>query len=209
MAELIAGIIAYNEEELLPRCLESIKGKVDRIILVEGRIDAFPGDAVRSSDKTLQIANDYGCEIVTNQIPWANEAFMRSQYLLGNPDDWYITIDADEKCMTPLPSIADFPAGVDALAIKVVMIGAPVSVWRPRFFRHKGIMEYRQIHDALFSDGKLISRPAGTPQLSSVWFAHYQMNRSKLRRNQKSQYYKTGYAHEPQYRQEWRMFNVG
>lgn len=209
MGELIAGIIAYNEEQLLPQCLESIKGKVDRIILVEGRIAAFPGDSIHSSDRTLEIACDYGCEIITQETPWADEATIRNQYLVGKPGDWYVIIDADEKCMTGLPSVADFPIGIDAYAVNVIMIGAPVQIWRPRLFRHKGAMEYRAIHDALFSDGILISRPEDTPQLPSVWFAHYQMIRSALRRKQKRHYYTNGYAHESDYRKEWRMFNVG
>ena len=68
----------------MPQCLDSIVGKVDRIIVVEGRIAAFPGGSPTSTDNTLEIARDYGCEIVTNVLPWRNEAEMRSQYLTGN-----------------------------------------------------------------------------------------------------------------------------
>ena len=209
MGQLIACIIAYNEQELLPQCLESIKGKVDRIVLVEGRIAAFPGINTRSDDRTIEIARSYGAEVITEDTPYPCEAAMRSRYLVGEEGDWYLMIDADEKCMTALPDIADCPTGVDAYAINVRMIGASVQVWRPRLFRHVGQMEYRDIHDALFSNGTLISRPEDTPQLHSVWFAHYQMKRSQNRRNAKRLYYQTGYAHEPQRRQEWRMFNHG
>ena len=208
MAELIAGIIAYNEEQLLPRCLDSLVGKVDRIILVEGRIATYPGDGVRSTDNTLEIAASYGCEIITHDEPYPDEATMRSQYHVGKYDDWYVLIDADEKCMTPLPKIGDFPANARAYAVDSHMIGIKQSIWRPRIFKHKGEMEFRTIHDALFSDGKLISRPQDTPKLYSVWFAHYQMLRDEIRRTQKRQYYTHGYAHEADYRKEWSMWNI-
>ena len=123
MPELIAGIIAYNEEHLLPQCLDSIKDKVDRIVLVEGRIAAFPGDEIHSQDRTLEIAREYDCEIVTTDRAWADEAEMRSQYLVGNEGDWYIFIDADEACMTALPRVKDFPdnvhAGIHTLGTRV------------------------------------------------------------------------------------------
>lgn len=207
MPEIIGACIAYNEEKLLPQCLASLKGKVDRMIVVEGRIAAFPGDGTRSTDRTLEIAADYDCEIITQEEPLPDEATMRNQYLLGNPGDWYVFIDCDEKCMTPLPGIADFPTGVDAYAIKSWMVGVDNKIWRPRIFRHIGVMEYRDIHDALFSNGTLISRPQDVPKLHSVWFAHYQMFRGQARRQQKIEYFKTGYAHEPDFRKEWGMFN--
>ncbi len=209
MSKLIACIIAYNEQDLLPQCLESIKGKVDEIVLVDGRIAAFPGIGVDSTDNTTAIARSYGVQVITSATPYPCEAAMRSQYLIGEEGDWYLLIDADEKCMTALPGVTDLPDGIDAYAVHIRMIGAPTQVWRPRLFRHRGVMEYREIHDALFSNGMLISRPEDVPQLRSVWFAHYQMIRSESRRNQKRLYYQTGYAHEPQIRSEWRMFNYG
>jgi len=209
MARLIAGIITYNEEQLLAQCLESIVNKVDEIVLVDGRIAPFPGIGASSTDNTVAIARDYGAEVITSDTPYPCEADMRSKYLVGEDGDWYLLIDADEKCMTALPNIADLPSGIDAYSVHVRMIGAPTNVWRPRLFRHSGTMEYRAIHDALFSNETLISRPEDATQLHSVWFAHYQMARSENRRNQKRLYYQTGYTHEPQYRKEWRMFNHG
>ncbi len=208
MPKWIACIIAYNEEQLLPQCLDSIKDKVDKIVLVEGQIAAFPGVAVRSADRTIEIAESYGAEVITQGETWADEATMRNQYLAGKNGDWYLHIDADERLMTLLPNIADFPAGVNAYGVNVKIIGSNHSgSYRPRLFRHKGEMEYRKIHDALFSDGVLISQPDRVARLKSVWFAHYQMKRDASRRAQKQKYYTSGYAHESDYRQEWGMFN--
>lgn len=207
MTKLIAGIIAYNEEELLFDCLDSIVDKVDEIVLVDGRIAAFPGEGYKSTDRTVMIAESYGCTVIKPTRAWKDEAEMRSQYLIGEDGDWYVFIDADEVCMTPLPSVDDFPESVDAFKIIVRMIADGHGKYRPRLFRHKGVMEYKTIHDGLFSDGVLISNPNTVPALDTVWFAHYQTKRGKLRREQKREYYRDGYAHEGDYRKEWRMTN--
>jgi glycosyltransferase involved in cell wall biosynthesis len=207
MTKLIAGIIAYNEEYLLPCCLDSIVDKVDNIVLVDGRIDAFPGDGYKSTDNTVAIARDYGCRVIEPTRAWRDEQEMRSQYLVGDDGDWYVFIDADERCMTPLPCPEDFPEAVDAFSVLVKMIGDNTGKFRPRLFRHKGVMEYRGVHDALFSDGKLISNPNEVIKLHSVWFAHMQMRRDSDRRRSKHEYYKEGYKHESVIRHEWGMTN--
>ena len=208
MPELIACIIAYNEEKMLPGCLDSLVGKVDRIVLVEGRIAAYPGEGVHSTDRTVEIAERYGCEIITQETPYENEAAMRQNYLVGKDGDWYVLIDTDERVMTPLPAVSAFPSDSIAYAVDSHIIGVKNHIWRPRIFKHKGVMEFRAIHDALFSDGVLISRPQDTPKLYSVWFGHYQQLRNKERLAQKHEYYKTGYAHEAAYRVEWGMWNI-
>lgn len=205
MTNLIACIIAYNEEKLLPGCLASVIGKVDRVVVVEGRIDAFPGHGFRSIDATVNIARKCGATVILPKRAWNNEAEMRSQFLVGNEDDWYIVIDADERCMTPLPDIDDLPDNIHAYSVLVKMIGDNTGKYRPRLFRHQGHMEFREIHDALFSDGVLVSNPNKTQKLNSVWFAHDQMKRTTNRRSKKAEYYKHGYAHEPAYRQKWEM----
>ncbi len=206
MAKLIACIIAYNEADLLPGCLDSIYGKADEIVLVEGRIAAYPGDSPHSTDNTVAIAKSYGASIIQIDRAWTDECEMQSAYLIGNDGDVYFKIDADERLMTPLPRPEQLPHDVYKVAVN--MIGVPIRQLRPRLFRHRGEMVYRGVHDALWSDGVLISVPAQVPTLHSVWLAHYQMMRDANRRKQKNRYYQKGYAHEPPLRAEWNMYNV-
>ena len=56
MKKLSATIITFNEENNLRMCLDSLKGLVDEIIVV----DSF------STDRTCEIAKEYGA-IVTQQ----------------------------------------------------------------------------------------------------------------------------------------------
>jgi hypothetical protein len=206
MAKLIAVLITYNEEALLPDCLESIYGKADEIVMVEGRIADFPGDNIHSADNTIAIAESYGATVIQNNRAWHNECEMRSAYLVGNAGDVYFHIDADERLMTPLPCPEQLPG--DAYKVSVNMIGVSTKQLRPRFFRHKGMMEYRGVHDALFSDDTLVSNPKDVPTLHSVWLTHAQMLRDKNRRAHKEMYYRAGYVHEPAIRKDWNMYNV-
>jgi glycosyltransferase involved in cell wall biosynthesis len=201
---LIACIIAYNEERLLPDCLASLKGRVDRIVVVDGRIKHFPGAGHASTDATVQIASEYGAEVIEGVGLWDTEAEKRSAYFVGNEGDWYFMLDADERLMTPLPD--ELPGS--AYSVRVWWSDGGGCQWRPRLFRHTGKMEYRQLHDGLFSDGVLVSNPRTVPKIQSVWLLHVQNKRTAARRAQKKAYYHNAYAHEPTLRKAWRMIDV-
>ena len=83
---LSAIILTFNEEIHLERCLDSIKDVVDDIVIV----DCY------SSDRTVEIAAQYGANILQN--PWVNYA-TQFNWALGELDcdtDWVLRIDADE-----------------------------------------------------------------------------------------------------------------
>jgi tetratricopeptide (TPR) repeat protein len=69
----------------LGRCLESVAGLVDRIVL---------GDT-GSTDDSLAIARSFGAEIVS--VPWQNDfAHARNLVLEHSRCDWILVLDADE-----------------------------------------------------------------------------------------------------------------
>jgi tetratricopeptide (TPR) repeat protein len=69
----------------LRRCLESVAGLVDRILI---------GDT-GSSDDTREIARSFGAEIL--EIPWQNDfAHARNAVLEHSRCDWILVLDADE-----------------------------------------------------------------------------------------------------------------
>jgi len=63
---LTACVIVWDEEGLLPGCLESLVGRVDRCVVVDGVYADFPhGEgAITSTDRTRAIAEAYGAEWV-------------------------------------------------------------------------------------------------------------------------------------------------
>ncbi len=81
--KLSACIIAKNEENNLPRLLESIKGKFDEIILVD----------TGSTDKTVEIAKEYGCKVFEKK--WNGFADARNYAVSKASGDWLWHFDAD------------------------------------------------------------------------------------------------------------------
>ena len=83
-------ILTYNEELHLQRCLESVKNLAERIIIV----DSF------STDKTCEIAQQFGAEVIQRKFVNQAEQF---QWALENTNistEWVFRLDADEY-LTP------------------------------------------------------------------------------------------------------------
>lgn len=86
--KLSVCIITKNEEEELPRCLESIKHIADEIIVVDDN----------STDKTKEIAKKYGSKLYERTLDtFANQKNYALEKATG---DWILAIDADE-ILTP------------------------------------------------------------------------------------------------------------
>lgn len=81
-----ACLIVRNEEANLPRCLKSLKGLVDEIIVID----------TGSTDKTVAIAESFGAKI--GNFPWCEDfAAARNASLELATGDWALWIDADEE----------------------------------------------------------------------------------------------------------------
>lgn len=85
-------ILTYNEEKHLERCIKSLKEIAARLFVV----DSF------SKDKTLEIAQNYGVQIL--QHKWLNYATQFNWALsqLPSDTDWVLRIDADEYLLPEL-----------------------------------------------------------------------------------------------------------
>ena len=81
-----ACLIVKDEEELLPKCLKSIKNAVDEIIIVD----------TGSIDNTVTIAKNFGAKVYYHS--W-NDSFSeaRNHCLKYASGDWILQIDADEE----------------------------------------------------------------------------------------------------------------
>jgi glycosyltransferase involved in cell wall biosynthesis len=79
-------MIVKNEEKYLKECLESVKGVVDEIILVD----------TGSTDSTLRIAEEYKAKIF--YFKWINDFSAARNYSLKQcTGDWILYLDADER----------------------------------------------------------------------------------------------------------------
>lgn len=88
--KLVAVILTLNEARHLPRCLASLAGVADSVLIA----DSF------STDDTLRIAQEHGARVV--QHPFTNHATQFNWALtqLDSDTDWVLRIDADEV-LTP------------------------------------------------------------------------------------------------------------
>jgi glycosyltransferase involved in cell wall biosynthesis len=80
------SMIVRNAEADLPRCLASVTGVVDEMVVAD----------TGSSDATCQVAAQHGARVL--QIPWADDfAQARNQALAAVDADWVLVLDADEQ----------------------------------------------------------------------------------------------------------------
>lgn len=110
--KISACLIVKNEEKLLPQCLDSIKGWVDEIIIVD----------TGSTDKTMDIARSYGA--VVYEQKWKNDfSFHRNYSISKATGDWIFIIDADEEVPSPhgvaIREFIEKDKSSDVLTIKV------------------------------------------------------------------------------------------
>jgi glycosyltransferase involved in cell wall biosynthesis len=87
-----ACLVVRNEEAMIERCLESLAGVVEEIVLVhDGECD----------DRTLEIAASHGCQIHTRPLVGHAEASTVFAYEQAR-GEWILTLDADEFLSEPL-----------------------------------------------------------------------------------------------------------
>lgn len=127
-ADITILILTMNEEENLPKALESVKGFARRVVVVDSG----------STDRTVEIARAAGADVYEN--PWVNYAD-QFNWGLDNTDidtTWTFRLDADEQV---LPELARFleedlenvGADIDGIEIRRRMY------FLGRWIRHGGI----------------------------------------------------------------------
>ena len=86
-------MIVYNEENRIRRCLESVRGFVDEIIVAD----------TGSTDRTKSICEEYGARIF--EYPWAEDfAEVRNHSISKASCDWILLLDADEELLISDPA---------------------------------------------------------------------------------------------------------
>lgn len=144
---LSACMMVKNEEQNLPRCLESIKNVVDEIIIVD----------TGSTDRTVEIAESYGAKVYHH--PWENDfSKHRNQSISYAQGDWVFIIDADEEFVLKGGEPQHFREmllcgeleEIVTLSLRFVDIQRDTAVMNSnshRFFRRGEISYARSIHN--------------------------------------------------------------
>jgi len=132
-------MIVKNEEEFLPGCLDSVKGVVDEIVIVD----------TGSTDRTVEIARQYGAKVY--HYEWNDDfAAARNESLKHATCGWILVLDADETLDASsgpvLRAVASGRAPRAIYGCWVVNLGESGKVSEhvaPRFFPGGGLVAYR------------------------------------------------------------------
>ena len=151
-ATLTIGIITFNEENNIIRCLDSCaKIRTDKVLVV----DSF------STDRTVELCQAIGIKGITvKQHPFADYASQRNVLLAQVTTDYVLMLDADEELTEELgQSITEFiktgPAEAALFQRRVIFQGQTLHhVFQPdrclKLFRHRPERVYRGIvHEEL------------------------------------------------------------
>lgn len=137
MVKITACLVVYNEEKIIRRCLDSLKGAVDEIVLIHDG---------PCSDKTLEIVREYTKKIYIAERK--GDAAPHRQYSISKAaGDWVLIVDADEF-LTPelrknLKKLAeDKEADAYAFLTEVWCAGKPMT--KGTFSRFYRTMFYRK-----------------------------------------------------------------
>lgn len=138
-------LIVKNEEKFLARCLKSVRDIAQQLIIVD----------TGSSDRTVEIANEFSAEVYAHQ--WTNDfSAARNAALEHATGDWVLVLDADEELPAAQHAklVADIKnGGVMAYRLPLVNAGQETEgqSFVPRLFRNApGAFYSGRIHEQVF-----------------------------------------------------------
>jgi len=162
-------MIVRDEADNLPRCLQSVRGLVDQLIVVD----------TGSRDRTVEIAAQYGAEMY--QFAWRNNFAEARNYTLQQArGQWILILDADEEIaegQTEMIRALTETIDADAFGFCVRNWAAPGNLTRYsdslqiRLFRHGRNYGYEQaVHNQILPS---IIRQGGQVRDTSIVIHHY------------------------------------
>ena len=144
--DLTLCTIVKNEEATLLQTLDSVKGVVDEIVVVD----------TGSGDRTREIARDFGARVY--EFEWCDDfAAARNESLKHARGDWILVLDADEVLVPEIvPQIQQAIKGDRLLLINLIRqeIGASQSPYSlvSRLFRNRPDIRFSRPYHAMVDD---------------------------------------------------------
>lgn len=194
---LSAVMIVKNEEELLGRCLDTLKG-IDEIIITD----------TGSTDLTKEIASKYTSKIY--DFPWI-DSFCKARNFSNSKatGEWILTIDADEELLTPIEEIERIVDKTDKELLNInVTNGQGDTHKAPRLFKNqKDIFWMGDIHESLSKTGQedvpITIKYGYSPAHKNDPDRTIRILRKSLKTNPKLSRERYYYAREFYYRKDW------
>jgi len=139
-------MIVKNEENTLPKCLNSVKDVVDEMVVLD----------TGSSDRTPEVAQQFGAKV--HHFQWSNNfSAARNAALKYVTGDWVLVLDADEM-LTPniVPYMHDAIQSDEYILINLIRqeVGAVQSPYSlvSRLFRNHPEIRFERPYHALVDD---------------------------------------------------------
>lgn len=133
---LTASMIVRNEEAMLPRCLESLRGIDEIVILDTGSTDGTAAAAAAAHLSGLPV------RFIPNAYQWHDDFSHARNFCLDFcPEDWILTIDADEYLEpggleTVMNACRAAGSGIQAFSLKCQAHGGIAWHRSPRVYRN-------------------------------------------------------------------------
>ncbi len=185
MNQISATIITFNEEANLERCLNSLVGLADEIIVV----DSF------SEDATLEICRRYGCRVTSREFSGYGSQRQYACTLASN--SYILSLDADEVISDEMRSAImqlkkeGFRHRMYSAEVINYICGQPMrhSGWQPEiqvrlFDKRYATWDLRDVAERLtYSDSVVPARLPGCVhhyRCSSIKELHYKEKRNSI-----------------------------
>lgn len=139
MSKLVSVcMIVKNEEDVLPRCLDAIRGLWDELIIVD----------TGSTDRTVDIAKEYGAKVLHYEWVYpGHKGEARNLGIDAATGNWIVVVDADEVVCEPLKlrAILAESSTVDTLQVRFdnYVNGQVTLSWRQVRIFQRGAYRYK------------------------------------------------------------------
>lgn len=155
---ICACMIVKNESRVIGRCLKSLVGVVDRVVICDtGSTDGTEAAIVEAEKPPTEV----------HHRPWVSFAHNRNESLAygrATGCDWLLVIDADNIACGAIPERDDIPADLDAFMIEIR--SGKMSYLVQLLLRASAPWEYRgKIHEYLW-----LPTVAKVGTIASFWF---------------------------------------
>jgi glycosyltransferase involved in cell wall biosynthesis len=168
------------------KCLSALKGRVDKILLIDGAYKDFSHVNPYSGKDTLDVAKEYADILIEVTEPWEGEIVKRNEYLKYVPDgDYILMLDADEVLEGELPK--ELTKNEYSFIEKHSIYHEQVI----QLFKKRPGMKYDQKHAWLFLDGNIINHMdynKTSELILTATIRHLNHERPEIRQNADAKY---------------------
>lgn len=145
-----AVIITYNEEHHIQKCIKSLEGVVDEVILVDAM----------SEDRTIELAVQALSTVKTYVKSWEGYGAAKNFGAAQAKHDWILSLDADEQCSLEMRDEISTTSlspehyysfmRINHFGQRAMKYGMLRPEWKPRLY-HREIMMWddKLVHEQL------------------------------------------------------------